>query len=100
MNEPTLKEWSEVIHALPKNKAAGPSHITNEMLQHLGLEMNKVIWNFVKACIRLNDIPQQWKKANIYPIPKSKPWECDLNNTRPITLLETTRKAMIRLLNN
>ena len=100
MDEPTLEEWSEVIRALPKNKAAGPSHITNEMLQHLGLEMNKVIWNFVKACICLNDIPQQWKKANIYLIPKPKPWECDLNNTRPITLLETTRKAMIRLLNN
>ena len=100
MDEPTLEEWSEVICALPKNKAAGPSHITNEMLQHLGPEMNKVMWKFVKACIRLNDIPQQWKKANIYPIPKPKPWECDLNNTRPITLLETAHKAMIRLLNN
>jgi len=41
-----------------------------------------------------------WRKASIYPIPKPKPWECKLNNTRPITLLDTTRKAMVRLLNN
>ena len=100
MNIPSFEEWSEVIQHLPKNKASGPSQITNEMLQHLGPEMSKVLWKFICACIQMNDIPQAWKKANIYPIPKPKPWECNLNNTRPITLLETARKAMIRLLNN
>src|SRR5207249_6421656 len=40
-----------------------------------------------------------WRLANIYPILKPKPWECRLNNTRPITLLETTRKAFISILN-
>ena len=56
--------------------------------------------SYIAACIRLNDIPNRWRKANIYPIPKPRPWNCDLNNTRPITLLETPRKVMIRLLNN
>ena len=42
-------------------------------------------------------IPSALREANIYPIPKPKEWECDLNNTRPITLLETIRKAMVRL---
>src|ERR1700722_5354095 len=41
-----------------------------------------------------------WREAYVYPIPKPKDWECDLNNTRPITLLETIRKAMVRILNN
>ncbi|CAJ0849351.1 9300_t:CDS:2, partial [Entrophospora sp. SA101] len=41
-----------------------------------------------------------WKSTNIYPIPKPKEWECQLNNTHPITLLDTTRKASVHLLNN
>jgi hypothetical protein len=43
-------------------------------------------------------IPLEWKKATIYPIPKPKDWECKLNNTRPITLLETTRKVLIKII--
>ena len=70
------------------------------MLQHLGEHAQKILWFFVSACLRLNDIPDAWREANIYPIPKPTPWGCQLTNTRPITLLDTTRKAMIRLLNN
>jgi exonuclease III/ribonuclease HI len=100
MDEPTIQEWNEVLKQLPSDKAAGPSKITNEMLKHLGDKMNSVLWKFVCACFKLNDIPKEWKKANVYPIPKPKEWECQLNNTRPITLLDTTRKTMIRILNN
>src|SRR5213080_632605 len=69
-------------------------------LQKLGSDANEILWKFVSACLRLNQIPNAWRKASIYPIPKPRPWECQLNNTRPITLLDTTRKAMVRLLNN
>src|ERR1051325_8528817 len=100
MLPPTFDEWSDVVQHLPKQKAAGPSKITNEMLQHLGSTLSKHLWQFVCACLRLNDAPSAWKSAELYPIPKPKEWFCDLNNTRPIVLLETTRKAMIRLLNN
>src|ERR1044071_1606201 len=62
--------------------------------------MNKMIRFYVTACLKINDVPAKWKEANIYPISKPKPWCCDLNNTRPITLLETLRKALVRLLNN
>jgi Reverse transcriptase (RNA-dependent DNA polymerase) len=100
MNPPTESEWFSVINKLPNDKAAGPSGITNEMLKHLGPMMAKCLWKFICACILLNDIPQAWREAHVYPIPKPKEWECNLNNTRPITLLETTRKAMVRVLNN
>ena len=99
LSEPTLEEWNDIMNHLPMNKAAGPSCITNEMLKHLGPEMQKIIWKLVCACLHLGVIPSQWKKANVYPIPKPHEWECNLNNTRPIVLLETLRKAVIRLLN-
>src|ERR1044072_3998900 len=35
MSPPSYDEWTQVIHNLPHNKAAGPSQITNEMLQKM-----------------------------------------------------------------
>src|SRR4051795_443004 len=45
-------------------------------------------------------IPSQWKDATIYPIPKPMDWNCYLKNTRPITLLETARKLMTKIMTN
>ena len=100
MSSPSSQEWADVIQQLPLHKASGPSGITNEMLKHLGPNMSETLRKFVAGCLLLNDIPSAWREAYVYPIPKPKEWECNLNNTRPITLLETTRKAMVRLLNN
>jgi hypothetical protein len=50
-------------------------------------------------CIKLGCIPEKWKTAQVYLIPKGKNWEYDLNNTRPIALLETMRKCLTRIIN-
>src|SRR5947207_13548071 len=47
MAPPSLEEWTDVINALPKEKAPGPSQITNEMLQHLGSESMTHLYNLV-----------------------------------------------------
>jgi hypothetical protein len=95
----TNQEWVDATQQLPLNKATGPSGISNEMIKHLGPNMTRAIIIFLNACIRLNDIPSAWREANVYPIPKPKEWECNLNNTRLITLLEVLRKLMVRILN-
>jgi hypothetical protein len=69
------------------------------MIKHLGPNMIQAIITFLNACIRLNDILSAWREANVYPIPKPKEWECNLNNTHPITLLEVLRKLIVRILN-
>jgi exonuclease III/ribonuclease HI len=97
MLPPTMEEWSSVIKSLPLHKATGPSGISNEMLRHVGPIMADAIHQLICVCLRINDIPQQWREATIYPIPKPMDWECDLNKTRPITLLETLRKALVKL---
>src|SRR5256885_4643 len=83
---------------LSNGKAAGPSGISNEMIKHLSDDMQIILWKFVCSCIANKDIPDAWRLANIYPILKPKPWDCSLNNTRPITLLENTRKIMVSIL--
>ena len=49
---------------------------------------------------KVGDIPNDWKIAHIYPIPKPTEWHFDITKTRPITLLETVRKAFAKILNN
>src|SRR6266498_1931297 len=99
MLEPTWEEWICAIGSLPKGKATGPSGISNEMLLHIDDSLQQAIWKLACACMRNNTMPDAWRLANIYPIPKPKPWECRLNNTRPITLLKTTCKAFVSILN-
>ena len=50
--------------------------------------------------MRTGFIPTEWKKGSIYPIPKTKDWENNINITRSITLLETTQKIFTKILND
>ena len=59
--------------------------------------MIKLLFNKILAT---GKIPAEWKEGNIYPIPKPKEWMGDINITRPITLLETTRKVFMSILVN
>ena len=66
----------------------------------MGPLSNKFLYKIICACFESGLTPKQWNLAHVYPIPKPKPWNCDLNNTRPITLLETVRKAFTKILND
>ena len=99
MDPPSIEEWSEIVRQLANGKAPGPSGISNEMVKNVGPKMSKAIWQLVRLCCIYNDIPKDWREATLYSIPKPMDWESDLNKTRPITLLETIRKAHVRLIN-
>ncbi|GBB94928.1 hypothetical protein RclHR1_24420002 [Rhizophagus clarus] len=70
---PTFEELQQYIKLLPNQKASGPLGILNEMLKHFGQIASTILLSFFHACIKIADFPQQWKKATIYPIAKSKP---------------------------
>jgi hypothetical protein len=99
MSLPTEEEWSLIIKSLPNDKASGPSKISNELLKHLGPAISKAFWIFICGCLKLSLAPNAWNSAFVYPIAKPKPWEFNLNHTRPITLLECPRKALVKLIN-
>ena len=46
----------------------------------------------------LGEIPFKWKLVQIYLIPKNNDWNFDLNNIRPIALIETFRKCTTKIL--
>ena len=100
MNPLTFYKWLDIIKNLPKNKIAGPSGITNEMLQHADKKIQKLLWKLICMILELNFFPQDWKLAYIYPIPKVDNWNYDITQTRPITLLDVIRKSLVKLITN
>ncbi|GET00839.1 RNA-directed DNA polymerase from mobile element jockey-like [Rhizophagus clarus] len=97
---PSIEEWIETIKSLSNDKATRPSGILYEMLKKLNENNQARLHAFICVCMDLNDIPDKWKKATIYPIPKSKPFFANLTNTRLIILLETPWKAFINAKEN
>src|SRR5437763_14103807 len=88
-----------IVKESPNNKASIPSGITYELIKHLGTTMQKMLLHPINACIRLSVIPADWLDAFVYPIPKPTEWQHELKHTRPITLLEVSRKLIVKVLN-
>ncbi|GET60090.1 RNA-directed DNA polymerase from mobile element jockey-like [Rhizophagus irregularis DAOM 181602=DAOM 197198] len=100
MNPPTLDEWLSTVSSTPNGKASGPSMITYEMLKHLGSRTSALLLILIQACLSKADIPDLWRQAMVFPIPKPHEWKCQLKNTRPITILEVIRKSLVKLFYN
>jgi len=94
----TKEEWTATIKSLPNGKAAGPNKISYELLKHLGEELMDNIFRLAKTIYKTGTIPEDWLLASIYPIPKNEDWGYDLNKTRPITLLDSTRKVLVKII--
>ncbi|EXX65475.1 hypothetical protein RirG_132910 [Rhizophagus irregularis DAOM 197198w] len=90
-------EWKNTLNSMPNNKASGPSKISYEMLKHLTGDAFNLSLTLANACLIHGDIPADWHEALVYPIPKPHEFDAQLKNTRPITLLETVRKCVVKV---
>ena len=100
LSEITINEVLQTIQTLPNNKACGPSGISYEMIKHLGQDMLQALTSLFNRCLSSQHIPKQWKQGRIYPISKKPVFDGDLNNTRPISLIEHTKKLYTKILTN
>ncbi|CAB4396738.1 unnamed protein product [Rhizophagus irregularis] len=90
-------EWDHMIKQLANDKAPGISQISNEMLKHMGASMKSATLKLANLCLQVGDIPEEWRHTLLYPIPKTMDWEYSLTKTRPIILLETLRKVLVKI---
>src|ERR1043165_9981158 len=89
-----------MLAGLKKNMAPGVTEITYRLIQAAGLYIQEIFRIFAEICIKAGDVPKKWKISQIYPIPKETEWQYNLNNVRPIALLETLRKCTTKILTN
>jgi len=94
----TLPELNEVLSKCPNGKAAGVSTISYEMVKHSSKEFKRKLILTYNMCIDLGITPNKWKHALLFPIPKPMEWECDINKTRPIVLIEIFRKIFVKII--
>src|SRR5947208_14939455 len=98
MSPTTDEEWNSVLSSLPTSKASGPSGISYEMLKHLPPSALIYLREIIDLCLSSAYLLSAWKDATVYPIPKPQEWNCFLQNTRPITLLDTARKVLTHIM--
>ncbi|PKK60950.1 hypothetical protein RhiirC2_856562 [Rhizophagus irregularis] len=70
----TDEEWDEMVDLMPVGKASGPTNIIYEDIKKSPKEFNDLLKNLINDIFEKQKLPIDWKKANIYPIPKPKPW--------------------------
>ena len=101
LSEITTIEIQDTISNLPNNKAPGPSEISNDIIKKI---VTPDLLNFLhllyNKIISTKQIPSQWKTQNIYPISKKIEWKFNIQETRPISLIDSFRKIFTKILTN
>src|SRR6185437_5991599 len=96
--EISFHEVMDTITKAPIKKATGPSTISNEILKKLPTEGTEFLTKIFNACLYLRKIPQKWRNSLVWPISKKAQYKGDLSQTRPITLIDHTRKILTKIL--
>src|SRR5436853_7306475 len=86
------------IKDLNTGKADELSKITYEIIKFSSCHMKEWLRKFYNEILCIELILMKWNEGVIYLIPKPNDWNLDLNKTRPITLLECTRKLLMKIL--
>ncbi|KAG9292553.1 hypothetical protein G9A89_006924 [Geosiphon pyriformis] len=74
------------------------TEITNEEFKHIlsHTPYNKALKH--NAYIKAANMPKEWRVAQVILIPKPKKWDGNIDITRLITLIESTRKILTKIL--
>jgi hypothetical protein len=67
------------------------------MIQKAGPTARREFLKLVNLVLKTAIFSKKWKVGQIFPIPKMSEWDLSLANTRPIMLLETFRKSLVRV---
>ena len=93
-------ELEEALKDLPNDKAAGPNKVKYEMLKNLGTSGKRILCQLMNVYLTYGITPATWKESLLYPISKGKEWQDILSNTRPIILLDVSRKCFTKIITN
>ena len=94
--------FDEVLYAVRKlknGKASGPDDISAEMLKsHNGIA--ELLWDIVNKCWTEENLPQDWKLAEVVPLYINKRKRSECGNYRGISLLSVPGKVFASIILN
>lgn len=92
---------SELLSALQscKSKSPGPDNIPYSFIKNLPLIGIKTILQIYNSIWSQGIFPNQWRHAYVVPIPKPNKSKFDIENYRPISLINTLSKLMEKIIN-
>ena len=93
-----IEEWVLMLNEVKLKSAPGISNVTYELIKQANHKVQIIFKNFANLCLVRGCIPDKWKVAQIYTIPKGEDWGFDLGRVRPIALLEAFRKCVTRVI--
>ena len=94
----TTQEVHEALTEMGKNKAAGPSGISRELIVLAGEKVIEILRDIVNMCLWMQDVPDEMGRVVIVAIPKTTEWGGNPWKTRPISLMEVTHKLLEHIL--
>ena len=75
-------------------KAPGPDQLPNWVLRDMAELLAGPVCAIFNASLREGHFPSLWKKANVIPVPKTRPLVSIENDLRPISLISTLGKQL------
>ena len=94
-----MEELQECVRTLPSDKVTGEDEVHNKFLKNLPDHKMVELLRLANKSFRTAEIPNNWKKSLILPIPKAGKDLADPGSYRPISLLSCVGKVVEKLVN-
>ena len=94
----TQEELNRQLQVLKLKKSPGPDSISNEMLKHLGPVATSALLRVINTSWQEGQVPTEWRRAAICPIPKAGKDKSKIGSYRPIALTSHLAKLAERLI--
>ena len=92
------EEVEEAVKNMKSGKAPGEDKITAELLKGVNEECIAALWYLFKRCYETEEIPEEWARGLVVPIPKTTDGS-KIENYRGISLMSIVGKVFISVLN-
>ena len=97
-NEIPENEWTEALKKTKPKLAPGVSGISYLLIKKVGSIAQEVFRYLANLCLQSGEILAKQELSKLYPISKRDNQDYSLDNVHLIILLETFRKAVVRVL--